>query len=134
GNRRNKVEDAAHRMFPLLRITISPWAEVFDRECGASQNHVGGDKNERAHHPLLPARTEEAPDSGDDEVKQRHRQDKFPCEVHQLVLAQAGEGSAQPDEYGDRKHYLREKPDPRRNEAEEGKRCGPTAKEERDAE
>ena len=41
------------------------------------------------------------PDAGGKEIEQRHGEHELPCQVHQLVHAQAGKRPANPDEDGD---------------------------------
>src|SRR5581483_11169660 len=50
-------------------------------------------------------------ESGDHGVDRRHRQEHLPAEAHQLVVAEAGQRRAQPDEHGDGEEELDEEPE-----------------------
>jgi len=78
----------------------APWLVFPPAVRGAAQPDVGGRQSSRAHsshrQKMAPAtfHTEvKCQDGGHDEIKERHRQHEFPCEIEQLVHAQARAGS-----------------------------------------
>src|SRR5688500_14267873 len=64
---------------------------------------------------LHPAAHEEQPD-------QRHGNEDLPAQAHDLVIPEAREGGADPDEQRDHEAGLDAKPDPARDEVQEGHR------------
>src|SRR4051812_47636505 len=83
------------------RILISAFAEFAFAGEGAREDHVrNGDERKANQRPPEPG-IHEAPDDGDDEIHEAHREHEFPGEAHELIHAQAGQGAANPDEEAD---------------------------------
>ena len=66
-----------------------------------------------------------------DDAGERHRQDEFPGEIHDLVNASAREGSAHPDVNKQQDRQLHQEPNIRRDEFERADRRMPAAEKQR---
>src|SRR5581483_4269003 len=117
-------------------VTIGAMRGVSLRVQGAAEQRIGHGDHGGAERPADEQRAREIPDggempdTGDDQIQQRHRQEEFPGEIEKLVHAQARHGAADPDEEAHQGHELEDEPDVGRDHLERFDGRMPAAEEE----
>src|ERR671918_2111158 len=91
-----------------------------DREGG-----VGNCNHYQRPKPSAQAPSGIMPDGGGDDARERHRQHKFPREVHDLIDARSRQRSAKPDVNEEQRAKFPEEPEVRGNEFERADRRMP---------
>src|SRR5512146_608917 len=87
---RDEIEDYGHERNLLFSIAVTPRAEVLANHSDAPHDDVRGEQDDGTDNPAHESLTHKAPERGDEQVDQRKGQNELPCEVHQLILTQAG--------------------------------------------